>query len=191
MNRATLISSSLAAGLLLALYPAGAQAQTASGLSDQDRTFIQQAAQYNQTEMRLARIAMRNSNDEDVIEYAQTMLGDHSDCNDRLMDIANKYSISLPDWSASDQDAEIMKMRDWRGDEFQRHYTTVELRNTHDGIQLFRNEAENGTDPQLRRFARHYMATWKKNLNLDKDIKREWRISGHIDGIDSAPDIRY
>jgi putative membrane protein len=183
MMRTTTVSTALAMGLLLALRP-GAQAQTNQNTPVQDNDFIQAAAMANRAELDEARLALDNCFSDSVRSFAIRIIGDHDHAGDRLRDIARRSGAEVS-WEANaDQQTEFDRLQNMRGPAFDRSYIRDAVRDHKAAIELFRNEANNGTSPDLRSFAARTLPILKDHLQMLRELRMEMRQDEHIDGFD-------
>ena len=76
----------------------------------------------NAGEIRLAELALKNSENPEVKEYAQMMIQDHSKANDELSQIAKNHNIDFPPAPPA-ADVEMSKtLLDLKGPEFDKKY---------------------------------------------------------------------
>src|SRR5512144_1457611 len=69
----------------------------ASGpLSQKDKQFLQKAAQGGMVEVELGRLAQQNASSDAVKQFGKRMVDDHSQANDKLMQIAEKHGVTPP-----------------------------------------------------------------------------------------------
>ena len=65
-------------------------------LSSFDTQFMAQAAQMNMAEIALSQLALRRASSNEVKQYAQRMVQDHSRANTRLVQLAQQKRVTLP-----------------------------------------------------------------------------------------------
>ena len=74
--------------------PAQSQQATQTGTMT-SQSFVQQAAQWNDGEIELARLAMTRARSDDVKDYAEDLIKDHTKANDKLREYATKNGFTL------------------------------------------------------------------------------------------------
>ena len=67
-----------------------------AGLSKDDQRFIQEAAEGGKAEVALGNLALQRAASDDVKQFAQHMVDDHSKANQELTELASQKNISLP-----------------------------------------------------------------------------------------------
>lgn len=78
-------------------------AQTDTQLSNEDKEFIKKAAHGGMIEVELGRMGVEKATNQEVKQFAQRMIDDHTRANDELMQLASSKGITIPkDMSATD-----------------------------------------------------------------------------------------
>jgi len=153
-------------GAALMLLPAMAQRQSADRMENADSTWAQKAAQGGMAEVKLGQLASSRGSSQLVKDFAQTMVDDHSKANDELKEIASRKGITLPsDLSAKDQTA-YDGLSKLSGAEFDKAYIADMVRDHRAGVQEFRHESTNGTDPDLKAFASKTLPVIEHHLSM-------------------------
>jgi putative membrane protein len=150
----------LNSGARLAATPAAAgKARTGSALSAKDKSFMMKAAKGGMMEVQWGKMAAQNGKSADVKKFGNRMVTDHSKANSELMGLANEEGVTLPAEKAggkwkSDKDYMDMMVKDHEGD-----------------LAEFQDEAKNGSDPDLKKFADKYSKVVQKHLDLAKETQ--------------------
>ncbi len=165
-----------AAALMLAFAapaiaaPPQQPAMPRSELSQQDMSFLKDAAQGGMAEVELGKLAQNNAQDDQVKQFGAKMVQDHSAANNQLAQIASSKGLQLPqqiDRKDEQQQARLAKLR---GTEFDRAYMAAMVKDHDKDAKAFRQEAQAGTDPDLKRFARQTLATIEQHDKLAQNI---------------------
>ena len=112
-----------------------------SGLSAADKKFVENAAKGGMMEVAMGKMAAQRAQNNDVKQFGSRMVADHSKANNELKKIASKKGVTLPaepKAHAFSTDANYMAMM---------------VKDHQKDLAEFQNEAKNGTDPDLKRFA--------------------------------------
>jgi putative membrane protein len=145
----------------------GAMAQP--GLTNQDREFVERAAQSGRAEIELGKLAQKSANP-DVRHFADQMIADHNRADARLTAIAQAKGIELP----ATLDIDHRKLRDKLATEhdgnFNRDYAHAMVVDHDQAIKLFEGEAASGGDRQLQEFARDTLPTLQEHRNMAGDL---------------------
>lgn len=159
--------AALAAFGILALGPAMAQSnQGANRLTTGDTTFATKAAQGGIAEVQTAQLAQQRSSNQDVKNFAQRMIDDHTKANDELKSIAEKDGLTLPTAMDAKQQATYDRLSKLNGAQFDRQYITDEIADHRNDINEFQHEASSGSNPQVKDWAQKTLPTLREHLSL-------------------------
>jgi len=117
-SASTLGIALMALGFLLAVPCANAQ----TAISMADTNFIMAAAQGGMTEVKLGELASTSGTREDVKEFGQMMVKDHTAINDDLKTLAAQKGVVLPSTLDAEHQGMVDKMAALTGSEFDDAY---------------------------------------------------------------------
>jgi putative membrane protein len=134
-----------------------------SGLSPEQ--FVMKASADGLGEVNLALLALQNSTNPDVRQFAQRMLDDHTKANRQLNAIADRERIR----PAAQMDEQCQKLYDrvsrLRGAEFDREYVRAMVKDHDRAVDLFEKEKDL-KDKDLRDFAAKTVDTLKDHKEM-------------------------
>jgi putative membrane protein len=160
------------------------QAQTPSQgrhnqqLSDKDKRFVKQAAIGGMTEVELGKLAQQNAQDDQVKQFGQRMVRDHSAANQQLMSIANDEDVKVPRHVKEKQQKTIDRLANMRGADFDRAYIREMVEDHDKAVKKFRREAQHATDPQLKAFAQKTLPTLEEHQKMAHDLNKSLTAVG-------------
>jgi putative membrane protein len=146
---------SLAGGVRAETTPTG----EGSSLSAKDKTFIKKAAKGGMMEVAMGRMAEQNAQNDDVKSFGRRMVTDHGKANDELKSIASKKGVQLPSKEPSGK---------WTSD---KAYMDMMVRDHEKDLAEFKQEANSGSDPDLKKFADDTSKVIQEHLDMAKDIQ--------------------
>lgn len=179
----------LLASIAALTYPASAQIGNPAGMAPdtrmeapgvpapnqtntQDRLFAQLLAAGGLAEVDLARLAVEKASKPSTKEFAKRMLEDHSAANEKLMGIAEKSKIPLP--QELDQDhKKIREDLDKQNSGFDLAYMRNQVVEHQKTAQLLEWEIGFGQDAELQRFAAEILPTVLSHLELARTLTAE------------------
>jgi putative membrane protein len=151
-------------------------ATTAKGGSDQH--FVMDVAKDGMAEVELGRLASQKATNEQVKQFGQRMVDDHTKANDELKSIAQKKNITLP----NDPDPKAKAFQDrlskMSGEQFDRAYMQHMLADHRKAVALFRTESKSGTDPDVKSFASKTLPTLEEHLKQAQEANKAVGTSG-------------
>ncbi len=142
----------LAIGAALALL-GGLAGADSSKLSDQDRKFMDTAAQGGMAEVQLGKLAMQKGQSQDVKSFGRRMVDDHTKANQELEQIAQRKGVTLPSSPSRDDQREIDRLSRLSGSEFDRAYLDAMVKDHDTDVAEFKRAAEQSEDADVKRFA--------------------------------------
>jgi len=143
---ATLGMALVAAGLLVPLANAATTVATA------DQNFMLAAAQGGMTEVKLGGLAAQNGKRDDVKEFGQMMVKDHSAINDDLKALAAQKGVTLPDSLDAKHQAMVDKMAALTGSEFDDAYIADMIKAHQQDAKAFKAESAATKDADIKSF---------------------------------------
>jgi putative membrane protein len=153
------------------------QAQTDMGKSmgGPDQQFVQQAAQGGIAEVDLSTMVADKTTNPTVKQLAQRIVRDHTNANQQLQSAVQQANGTMPTTPSSDAQQMRDQMSTMSGRELDRAYVQHLIQDHEKDISLFQQEANNGTDPQLKTFAQKTLPTLKEHLQLAKAAQSKLR----------------
>jgi putative membrane protein len=118
-----------------------------------DRKFAANAAMAGLAEIELANLAKQKAKTESVRQYAEHLLSDHQQANEKLKAIAAAKNLSLPGDISADHKAARDKLATLDGPEFEKAYIETMVKDHRKVIGNFQAEAKRTKDPELKAFA--------------------------------------
>src|SRR6516162_8933637 len=131
----------------------------ASSLSEKDKTFMKKAAKGGMMEVTMGQVAEQKGQSEDVKSFGKRMVTDHGKANDELKSIASKKGVQLPSKEHTGK---------WTSD---KAYVDMMVRDHEKDLAEFKEEANSGSDPDVKKFADDTAKVIQEHLDLVKEIQ--------------------
>jgi putative membrane protein len=138
-----------------------------------DADFAVAAADGGMMEVALGKLAMKKGTSSSVRKLGTQMVTDHSKANMQLKALAAEKHIAIPaDMSekcqkvASDLEAK-------NGNEFNKAYADLMVKDHKDVIDDFKKEAEKGNDTQVSAWAKNTLPTLEHHLMMAEDVQKK------------------
>ena len=130
-----------------------------SSLSEKDKTFMKKAAKGGMMEVTMGKVAEQNGQSDDVKSFGKRMVTDHSKANDELKSIASKKGFELPSKEHAGK---------WTSD---KAYIDMMVKDHEKDLAEFKEEANSGSDPDVKKFADDTSKVIQEHLDLVKEIQ--------------------
>ena len=173
-------------GLVPRLGPWQGAALAQTALSEQDLTFAEEAAKGGLLEVELGELAAQQAKSDNVVQFGQRMVKDHGMTNDQLKSVAAQKGITLPDSLDQDQQHTVEELSQVSGEEFDKAYMDEMVKAHQTDVEVFREQAESGQDPDLRAFAEQTLPTLEEHLSTAQQIDQELAAAPRDDRLDLA-----
>ncbi|MBD2102049.1 DUF4142 domain-containing protein [Leptolyngbya sp. FACHB-261] len=144
---------------------------TAQGLNATDLQFMYLAADGGMAEVQFAQQALRRSSSNEVKQYAQRMIQEHTQANNQLMQIAARKGVTLPRSLSPANQAVLRRLSNLSGAAFDREYMSVAGVASH-GVQaaLFQGEVQQGQDQDVVAFATRLLPNVQGHLEMARTM---------------------
>jgi putative membrane protein len=137
-----------------------------------DKKFLKDAAMGGMTEVELGKLATQKASRDDVKQFGQKMVDDHTKANDQLKELASKESIEIPAALDSKHQSRIDKLSKLSGADFDKAYIKDQLKDHQTDVREFSAEAQGGTDPNIKTFASNVLLTLQEHLQMAKNLNK-------------------
>lgn len=128
-------------------------------LSAKDKAFMMDAGKGGQLEVIWGQWATQRGQNADVKKFGNRMVTDHSKWNNELMALAKEEGVKIPTAKASGK---------WKSD---KDYMTDMVEDHTKDLAAFQDEAQNGSDPDLKKWADKTAKGVKKHLDMAKEVQ--------------------
>lgn len=183
------IFTNLALGVIVAVFPLAAIAQTGSmsnssssqsaasmstktgsNLSASDKKFVRDAAQGGMAEVELGKLATEKASSDDVKKFGQRMVDDHTKAGDQLKQVASSQGIQLPQTLSAKDKLTKERLSKLSGEQFDKAYMSDMVKDHTQDVAEFQHESQSGKDTAVKDFASQTLPTLQDHLKEAKEI---------------------
>jgi putative membrane protein len=171
-------AAAIGAGVLML-----ATGQAIAQIPPADRTFATKAAAGGEAEVVLGRLATEKAGSQQVRQFGQQMVTDHTQANQELQAIAKQQNLTLPtkpdaaehgDRAASTKmppsTATEQRLQNGSGTAFDSAYAREMVQDHQQDVADFQKEASSGQDPAMKAFAQKYLPVLQHHLQMAQQI---------------------
>jgi putative membrane protein len=142
-----------------------------------DRDFLKEALQGDMAQVRMGQLALQKSNNEQVKQFAQQMVTDHTRMGDQMKVLAQQLDVKEPsDLSKRDKQT-IAKLQGLDGEAFDKAYVQTMLKDHKHDQAAFKQAAQQGTDPGVRQAAAQGETVISNHLQHIQEIAKSQGIT--------------
>ncbi len=157
----------------------GATAPTAQNFGDQ--AFVTKALEGGMAEVELGKLAADKSQSQDVKQFAQKMVNDHSQMGDKwFKPVARQIGVSEPKGPSKKDKKLIEKLQGLSGQEFDTQYIQAMVKDHQQDLKEFQNEAQAAQDPNVKQIAEQGTKVISQHLQMIEQIAQNHNVP--IDG---------
>jgi len=127
-----------------------------SSVTPKDKMFMKKAAKGGMMEVAMGKVAEQKGQSEDVKSFGKRMVADHGKANDELKKIAAQKNVKLPAKEPSVT---------WSSD---KAYMDMMVKDHEKDLAEFKEEANSGSDPDVKKFAEDTAKMVQEHLDLAK-----------------------
>ena len=148
-----------------------------TGQDFSERAFVSKALEGGETEVQLGQLAQQKSQSNDVKQFAQKMVSDHSQMADKwFKPVAQQLGVSEPKGPSKKDKKEIAKLQGLSGDEFDREYITMMVKDHQKDLKDFKDEAQVAQDPNLKQVVQQGSTLISQHLQLIEQIAKNHNV---------------
>jgi putative membrane protein len=140
-----------------------------SSVSKLDRDFMNKAARSDMTEIKTSQLALQRSQSQEVRDYAQQMIQQHTNSSKELMQIAQSKGVDLPQ-NIDRKNKMMAKLEKLSGAEFDRAYMQAQVKAHQKTLDEYQSYLKNGDDEQLIAFANKIVPIVSEHLDMAQSM---------------------
>jgi putative membrane protein len=148
----------------------GDAAQTAAaragsqGQMSEDEKFVRGAASGGMMEVQAAKLAQQKAQRQEVKDFAQHIIDDHTKANQQLMQIAQSKQIQVPRELKASQQGELKDLQELEGEDFDNAFVINNVGDHMKMILKFQKCSQKLQDPELKAFATEQLPKLQAHL---------------------------
>lgn len=175
MNRWIRLFGLLLLGILLIGFTAceDDEEPTSTPISTQDREFAKQATYSNLAETAMGQLALTETEDESIRQFAQMMVTEHTQAQDELRYLAESYELEIPDTLNSEQQAIYEELGQLEGYAFDSAYISSQVVAHQQAQQIFQKQIDQGENPNILEYGSSVLPHINEHLALALQLKEE------------------
>lgn len=156
----------------------GNMQQQASGQpSSMDRTFVKHAMEGSLAEVQLGQLALQKSSNDQVKQFAQRMVDDHTKMNEEMKPVAQQLGVAVPTEPSKKDKATMAKLQGLSGSAFDQAYIRDMVKDHKTDLKEFQSEASSGSDPNVKNAATQGSQVISQHLQLAQQLAKDQNVS--------------
>lgn len=143
-------------------------------VTSETKSFIKKASEANMFEIETSKVALQNASSQQVKDFAQRMVDDHTKAGDDLTATIGANKDMQADVSTSlgtMHKMKLSKLKKEEGASFDKDYVKAQVAAHDDAVKLFQKYADNGNDPAVKAFASRTLPTLQDHKSTIDNIQ--------------------
>jgi putative membrane protein len=153
-----------------ALALAGCTGLGSSRLTTADNNFVMQAAAGGVGEVAFGGLAQRHSSNPAVQRFGEQMVSEHTVANRELIAIAGRKGVVPPTTLDPGRVNANRQLSALTGPQFDQQYMAQQAQDHELQAALFRQQAQSGTDPELRAYAAKWLPHVEQHAQMARSL---------------------
>ncbi|MFB2895739.1 DUF4142 domain-containing protein [Aerosakkonemataceae cyanobacterium BLCC-F50] len=145
---------------------------TQNRLSSSDRLFMNKAAQGNLAEIRLSQLALQKGSSDQVKQYAQQMIDQHTQASNQLAQIAAQKGVTLPTQLDAQHQQIERQLQRLSGASFAQAYMRAMVNDHAQTVALFQKQTQQGRDQDVVSFASELLPAIQEHYTMANSMIR-------------------
>lgn len=153
----------------------GANGTDTSGATVQkmdDKKFVKEAAMGGLAEVEMGKLAVQKGNSEDVKQFGQKLIDDHTKANDQLKQVASQDNIQIPTAPDKKEQEKIDKLSKLSGPAFDKAFVKDQVKDHKTDIKEFQREAQGGSEANVKTFASSTIPVLQQHLGMAENLSK-------------------
>ena len=138
-----------------------------------DNSFVRKALQGGLAEVQFGQLALQKSSNDDVKQFAQRMVNDHTKLGDEMKQIAQQLKVKVPDSPSGKDKSAINKLQALNGDDFDKAYIKDMVKAHQQDEKDFKTEANNTANPAIKQVASQGVQVIGEHLQMIQQIAQK------------------
>jgi putative membrane protein len=147
--------------------------QQGSG-SSADKMFVQHAMAGSTAEIKLGQLASEKASSQQVKQFGQMMVQDHTQLNDQMKPIAQQMGVSMTSNTLPPEHQQLQtKLEGLSGDAFDKAYMKAMVKDHQKDLSEFKKESKNGQSPEVKNVAQQGSQVIQKHLQMAQQVAQQ------------------
>jgi putative membrane protein len=140
--------------------------------STEDKQFMKTAMEGDMAEIQLAQLAQQKASSDQVKQFAQRMITDHTKLDAQMKPMAQQFGVEAPTQLDSKHKAIEAKLQALSGDQFDQEYIKAMVADHSEDDQAFIKEETAASSPDLKSAVTQAEPTIAEHLRMAQEIQK-------------------
>jgi putative membrane protein len=151
--------------------------QTNGEASPTDRLFVKNALQGGIAEVQLGQLTLQKSNNDQVKQFAQKMIDDHTKLGDQMKPVAQQVGVTVPTQPSKKDKQTMAKLQALSGAAYDQAYIKDMVKDHKQDLSEFQLEASSGQDAAVKDAATQGSQVISQHLQLAQQLAKDQDVN--------------
>ncbi len=142
-----------------------------------DRMFVTKAMQGSMAEVQLGQLTLQKSNNEQVKQFAQRMIDDHTKLNDQMKPVAQQVGVTVPNQVSKNDRKTMAKLEALSGSAYDQAYINDMVKDHKQDLNDFQMEASSGQDQTVKDAATQGSKVIAQHLQMAQQLAKDQNVA--------------
>jgi putative membrane protein len=150
--------------------------QTATQTIPMDKMFVSKAMQGSMAEVQLAQLTLQKSSNDQVKQFAQRMIDDHTKLNEQMKPVAQQLGVKPPDQVSKKDRKTMATLQGLSGSAYDQAYIKDMVKDHKQDLSEFQTEASSGQDQTVKDAANQGTKVIAQHLQMAQQLAKDQNV---------------
>jgi putative membrane protein len=151
--------------------------QQAGQPSPMDKMFVTKAMQGSMAEVQLGQLTLQKSNNDQVKQFAQRMIDDHTKLNEQMKPVAQQLGVTVPEQVSKKDRSTMAKLQALSGPTYDQAYIKDMVKDHKQDLSEFQAEASSGQDQTVKDAAAQGSKVIAQHLQMAQQMAKDQNVT--------------
>jgi putative membrane protein len=142
-----------------------------------DKLFVRKAMQGGMAEVQLGQMTLQKTNNDQVKQFAQRMIDDHTKMNDQMKPVAQQLGVDVPGQVSKKDRATMAKLEALSGPAYDQAYIKDMVKDHKQDLSDFQMEASSGQDQTVKDAASQGSKVIAQHLQMAQQMAKDQNVA--------------
>jgi putative membrane protein len=142
-----------------------------------DKMFVKKALQGGMAEVQLGQLTLQKSSNDQVKQFAQKMIDDHTKLGEEMKPVAQQLGVSQPDGISKKDTKTIAKLQGLSGPAYDQAYIKDMVKDHKQDLSEFQTEASSGQDQTVKDAANQGSKVIAQHLQMIQQLAKDQNVN--------------
>jgi putative membrane protein len=142
-----------------------------------DKMFVKKALQGGMAEVQLGQLTLQKSNNDQIKQFAQRMIDDHTKLGEQMKPVAQQLGVSDPNGLSKKDKATMAKLQGLSGPAYDEAYIRNMVKDHKQDLSDFQTEASSGQDQTVKDAANQGSKVIAQHLQMIQQIAKDQNVN--------------